>query len=268
MEWTEIVALIAGIITIGSFIWALIRKLPEPEVKFIPWLRQFKTSYPFFIGIIFALTLVIFVLISAFTPPPVTSPSTPTPTDTSTQTPTTTSPPTYEPTPTTAPIPTPTPICENVSEIPMKLIAQPSEIFEKPGEGFLLPLEACDIPGQPEAIKLRWDVSKSESYAGCIIQLPDEFASVALGKTHLVIWVQGDQGGEQFKIGLSSSDGREWKELVSQVPEAGQQIEIPLSCFEKRGVDLTNLDRLIIAFENEFSGRGSICIGQIGFCTP
>jgi len=155
----------------------------------------------------------------------------------------------------------------------MALIAQRCEEgkFERPGEGFFYPLAGCDIPEEPDAVRVSWDVSRSDSYAGCIISLPPELAPVAQNNTHLILWVQGDRGGEQFNIGLMSSNGAEWKEVVLPAPVVGHQILIPLSKFENRGVDLVHLDKLVIAFEyylGESSRRSSVCIGEIGFGSP
>lgn len=194
--------------------------------------------------------------------------STPSPTPSRTPTPTSTHTPSPSPTSTPTPIP--------VTPIPMGLITQqcrpdgPGK-FEKPGEGFFYPLAGCDIPEEPDAVRVSWDVSRSGSYAGCIIKLPPEFASIAQGNTHLVLWMQGDRGGEQFKIGLVSSDGAEWKEIVPPASVVGHQLSIPLSKFENRGVDLAHLEKLVIAFEyylGESSRRSSICIGEIGFGSP
>ena len=185
---------------------------------------------------------------------------------------------TATPTPTSTPTCTattsPTPCVSVISTpIPMALIAQECEasIFEGNGGSLSFPENGCDVGQKPDAIKLQWDVSRSESYAGCEINLPPEFASVAQDNTHLVLWVQGEQGGEQFIIGLASSDGTEEKETVPPVPVVGHQICIPLKEFVEGEVDLAQLNKLIIAFEyylSEGSRRSSICIGEIGFGSP
>jgi hypothetical protein len=233
-------------------------------------------------------TAIAIALHSSYTPFPATGmptrrptytslPATYTPTQrpsTATQTPTSTPTrrPTYTSLPATStPSMTPTPI--PITPIPIDLIIRECEAgkFEDPGRGFLFPLEACYIPQRPNAIKLSWDVAQSRSYAGCIIDLPPEFASVAQANTHLILWVQGEGGGEQFKIGLLTSDGTEWKETLPPAFVDGHQVSVPLVRFVNRGIDLSQLDRLIIAFEHQLgqgSRHGGICIDEVGFGSP
>ena len=155
----------------------------------------------------------------------------------------------------------------------MALIVQQCEAskFEGKGGSLSFPETGCDVAQKPDAIKLQWDVSRSESFAGCEINLPPEFASVAQDNTHLVLWVHGEKGGEQFLVGLAGSDGGEEKEIVPPIPVVGCQISIPLTQFVNGGVDLAQLNKLIIAFEYYLDGgsrRGSACIGEIGFGSP
>ncbi|MBL7062642.1 MAG: hypothetical protein ISS49_00355 [Anaerolineae bacterium] len=262
------------------FVALIVRRMTWHDV-----LHRLGISLSLQIGIGVTTGILILLTILSFRPlaPQPTPTDTPTPTITPTDTPTATSTPTLTPTPTVTPtlMPTPTstatltstPTPIPVTPIPMALITQRCEAgrFEKPGEGFLYPLAACYIPRRPDAIKLSWDVSESGSYAGCIIDLPSEFALVAQDNTYLVLWVLGGQGGEQFKIGLGSSDGAEWKETVPPASVAGHQVSIPLTRFANRGVDLARLDKLIIAFEYHLgasSRRGRICIDEIGFGSP
>jgi hypothetical protein len=206
---------------------------------------------------------------------PIPTPSiTPMPTDTPSLTPTQTptSTPTPTPTPTDTTTPTGTIIFNRVTLIPMSLIKRECKkgIFEDPGRGFLS-LEACDMSQRPNGMGLSWDVLQSESFAGCVIDLSSEFTSIAQDYTHLVFWVQGKEGGEQFKIGLSSLDGTEWKEKVPPASVDGRQVSIPLTGFTDWGVDLAQLDKLIIAFEyrlGEGSRRSTICIDEVGFGAP
>lgn len=196
----------------------------------------------------------------------------PTRTDTPSPTPTHTHTLTPTPTNTDTPTPTPTPTLIPVTPIPMDVIEQGCKMgkFDKGGGSLSFP--SCDAPQHPKAIKLHWDVSQSESYAGCAIDLQKGYASAAAGNTHLVFWMRGEQENAQFKIGLSSSDGgrkKERKETVCTIPEG--QVTIPLARFADAEVDLAHIDELIIAFEyylGEESRRGEICIDEIGFGTP
>ena len=215
------------------------------------------------------LTMSVLALPAANTPfltptPTSTSTPTPTPTPTSTFTPTATN----TSTPTNTPTATPTLI--PVTPIPMDLIREGCRAgkFEYPGGGLLFLME-CDISQHPDAIKLSWDVSRGESFAGCAIDLPIESALAATNNTHLILWIQGGQENKLFRIGLGSTDGIEKKEIVSVATEG--QVAIPLAEFSKAGVGLEHINRLIIAFEyylGEESRRGEVCIDEVGFGTP
>lgn len=188
---------------------------------------------------------------------------------TSTSTPTAIS----TPSPTTTPAPSPS-LTPMVIPIPMARVREgctekPGK-FESPGTGFLLPVSKCAVSDWPDAIKLEWQVERFGSYAGCTIPLPSDFSLYAQKHTHLSIRVQVGEGGEQFRIGLSS-DGAEWKEIVRPYSADWSQIFIPLDRFVENGVDLGKLDALVIAFDHELgpqNGRGSICIAEIGFGSP
>ena len=201
--------------------------------------------------------------------------ATPSPTPTCTPSPTHTSAtPAATDTPTTTPTPTPPPIPLTTS-ISMELFKEicTEGKFESPppSEGFFSPLTSCELSERPEAIKVSWDVSRSGAYAGCNIDLHPEFASGVQDSTYLVLWVQGQEGGEQFRLGLRSTDGKERKVRVEALAE-GRQITILLAEFANdNGVDLAHLDQLTIAFEYALgagSRRGSMCIGEIGFGWP
>ena len=173
------------------------------------------------------------------------------------------------PTDTLAPVLTLTLTPIPVESIPMDLIREGCKAgkFEESGGSLLL--TECDISQHHNAIKLSWDVSRGESFAGCAIYLPIESALAATNNTHLILWIQGGQENKLFRIGLGSTDGIEKKEIVSVATEG--QVAIPLAEFSKAGVGLEHINRLIIAFEyylGEESRRGEVCIDEVGFGTP
>jgi hypothetical protein len=147
--------------------------------------------------------------------------------------------------------------------IPQELVVQ-GEKFEN---NAFLSMESCGIPEKPEAVRFSWDLLNSGSYAGWTINLPPELAKIAVNRTYLVLSVQGQEGGEQFRIGLVDSEGHEGKVTVPPIQDGSRQISISLQEFERQGFALTKIQKLILAFEYDLSDKGSICIEQIGFCS-
>lgn len=155
-----------------------------------------------------------------------------------------------------------------VSQIPMAIVANGLEPgkFEATGpSGGAVSFTGISVVANHSVITVTWDVSRAGSFAGSAIYVP-ELTSYARDKTHLVFWVQGEDG-MRFEIGLMSADKRESKRIV-QASSTGGQVTIPLPEFGLNGVDLGSLTKVIIAFDynnGEQSRKGKMNIGEIGF---
>ena len=130
----------------------------------------------------------------------------------------------------------------------------------------MFPPDSCG--NRTDALKLLWDVSHSNSFAGCTINLSPQSIEELQDNSHLVFWAQGMPNEQRFKVGLGASiDGPDIKVIVSTLSSGGQ-ISIPLTSLTSRDIDKSQIRILIIAFENQLSEEGEICISDIGFGSP
>jgi len=90
----------------------------------------------------------------------------------------------------------------------------------------------------------------------------------ASGFSALVFWVKGAAGGETFQIGLKDMAHKETlldsQEYVVVSHLEWRQVNVPLSEFEARGVNLASLENVSLGF-NRRHGSGTICVDDIAF---
>lgn len=114
---------------------------------------------------------------------------------------------------------------------------------------------------------ITYDVNNIGSYSGYYASL-NGFDSRPYNSVSLS--VRGQNGGEQFKLGLRDQNGNEAKINVSEYLPQGvttlwQIVTIPLTSFGSN-VDIGRLDNISITFEYAIaSGSGTINIDNIGF---
>ncbi len=118
-----------------------------------------------------------------------------------------------------------------------------------------------------ESMKLEYDVSTPDSYAGY---------SAFLGQVDLrfqsavTLLIKGDAGGEKVKVGLRDSSGNEPKIVISEylpsgVTNAWQKVTIPLVAFI--GIaDWSSVERFVIVCEHRIgSGEGAVYLDDLKF---
>ncbi len=190
-------------------------------------------------------------------PIPRSVPATASPTPTVTPTPRITLTPT--PTPTSSPTPTSTstPSCRvNIEE---------AVVYENAGAS-LETVRRAD-PARPEAIKITFANPFSGSFSAWAIPL---HACDATTSESLSFWVRGENGGEQFEVGIKDSttlSGHEPK--VRLVASTGwQHVSIPLQEFQNlKKQDLSSLESFSLGFKYDL-GSGTIYIDEFTFGPP
>lgn len=117
------------------------------------------------------------------------------------------------------------------------------------------------------AMKVRYDVTTADDFAGCYVRLND----ADLSEHHaLSFWIKGKTGGEGIRVGLKNTNQEETKVFVGSFKNGGitqtwQKFSIPLSAFS--GVaDFARMDNVSFTFENTFgSTAGEVFIDNIHF---
>lgn len=194
-----------------------------------------------------------------------------------TQTSTITLSPTLTPTPSSTPTTTPT-LIPTISAviIPIDIIKYGcnQNIYDQNGGYLVVPIKGISSePQAPENFELTWDVSAVESFAGCTIELPNEYDNTIQTAQYLVVWIQGSPSQAQFEIGMTGcwddncAVREEWKEKVT-LSEIGRQVAIRLDRPEKNGQRLLVVEKLVIGFSHIFgagSETGTVYIGGVGF---
>jgi len=116
-------------------------------------------------------------------------------------------------------------------------------------------------------LKLSYDVSEEEAYAGYITSLHD----LDLSDYQIItFWIKGADGGEVVLIGLRGGDDKEYKVEVGNYLQTGitatwQQVKMPLAAFS--GIeDWQMMQNLSLSFENRIdSGQGTIFVDDMQF---
>jgi RHS repeat-associated protein len=118
-----------------------------------------------------------------------------------------------------------------------------------------------------ESLRLDYNVSSTNSYAGYITMLKEQDLTPYKSVTFLV---KGENGGEKAKIGLVDSMNNEHKILISEYLPQGittswQKVRIPFAAFTQV-VNRSSMAKLDISFENLLgSGIGTIYIADLKF---
>jgi len=177
-----------------------------------------------------------------------------TPTSTWTLTPTPTQTPTYTSTPT----PTSTPSC------PIRI--DEAITYDGHAGSSLETAEGADS-ARPDAIKITFENPNTQSFSSWVIPL---HTCDATGSESLSFWVRGENGGEQFEVGIRDSTteaGHEPK--VKQTPPAAwQQVFIPLQEFQElKEQDLSSLENFSLGFSYNL-GSGTIYVDGFTFSPP
>jgi len=188
--------------------------------------------------------------------------STATPTSTWTPTPTTPTPtPTLTPTPTQTPTYTSTPTPTSTPSCPIRL--DEAIPYDGHAGSSLETAEGADS-ARPDAIKITFENPNTQSFSSWVIPL---HTCDATGSESLSFWVRGENGGEQFEVGIrdSTTEAGHEPKVKQTAPAEWQQVFTSLQEFQEQ--DLSSLENFSLGFSYDL-GSGTIYVDGFTFSPP